>query len=169
MTVEPALRPPPGNPRFPLVDSLRAIAAISIFITHAYSKNGRSFHSWLGVYTDRLDIGVTIFFVISGFLLYRPFVAAHLGRGRNQPTRDYLWRRLLRIVPAYWFALTVAWILFGLPQMSTSHWWVYYAFAQVYHQAWVLGGIVPTWSLAVEASFYLALPLLALLLARVTR
>ena len=50
-------------------------------------------------------MGVAIFFVISGFLLYRPFLAA--SRGGPAAIRGYLRRRVLRIVPAYWVALTV--------------------------------------------------------------
>ena len=33
-TPEPAVAPPPGNPRFPLMDSMRAIAALSVLLTH---------------------------------------------------------------------------------------------------------------------------------------
>ncbi len=164
--VEPAVAPPPGNPRFPLFDSLRAIAAITIFATHAFEINGGRVGTWYGRYIDHLDCGVAIFFVISGFLLYRPYVAALLHNRKGPQAGDYARRRLLRIVPAYWFALTLAWVLFGLPQMSTGHWWSYYGLVQVYKTYWGLGGIVPAWSLAVEASFYVILPLLALFFVR---
>jgi peptidoglycan/LPS O-acetylase OafA/YrhL len=158
---EPALAPPPGNPRFPLFDSLRAIAALSIFFTHAFAINGGRVGTWYGKYTDHLDSGVAIFFVISGFLLYRPYVAAWLNNKPSPRLGDYARRRILRIVPGYWFALTACWVLFGLPQMNTGHWWSYYSLTQVYNPFWALGGIVPAWSLAVEVSFYILLPLLA--------
>ena len=51
-------------------------------------------------------MGVTIFFVTSGFLLYLPFVPARLG-AEPDLTGPYAWRRFLRLVPAYWVALTV--------------------------------------------------------------
>ena len=59
-------------------------------------------------YTGRLDVGVTVFFLISGFLLYRPFVRARLrGEAGARAWPRTAWRRFLRIVPAYWVALTV--------------------------------------------------------------
>ena len=64
--VEPALAPPPGDPRFPLFDSLRAAAALSIFFAHAFAINGSRVGTWYGVYADHLESGVAIFFVISG-------------------------------------------------------------------------------------------------------
>ena len=93
---------------FPLFDSLRAIAALSVFAIHALYQpevqTGRV-HWWypLGVH---LDIGVPIFFGISGFLLYRPFLAARAAGG-SFDVRRYAWRRILRIVPAFWVALVV--------------------------------------------------------------
>ena len=50
----------------------------------------------------RLEVGVAIFFCISGFLLYRPFVVAHHRAQAMPAVGAYAWRRFLRIVPAYW-------------------------------------------------------------------
>jgi peptidoglycan/LPS O-acetylase OafA/YrhL len=164
--VEPVVAPPPGNPRFPLFDGLRAIAVLSVLVTHTALLSGANELAWYGKYTARLDVGVTIFFLISGFLLYRPFVAAHL-RGEPGPrARDYARRRVLRIVPAYWLALTVLAIYPGLVQMWTGHSWVYYLFLQDYRAEWTFGGLQPAWSLAIEAAFYVALPAVAFGLRR---
>lgn len=165
-TAEPVVAPPPGNPRFPLMDSLRAIAALSVLVTHSGFLSGANLGAWYGDYTARLDVGVTIFFLLSGFLLYRPFVSARLGERDRPRMPDYARRRLLRILPAYWLALTVLAIWPGLPQMWEAHDWVYYGLVQVYFQDWTLGGLLPAWSLAVEISFYAALPLLVLLMER---
>jgi peptidoglycan/LPS O-acetylase OafA/YrhL len=166
VTVEPVVAPPPGNPRFPLFDSLRAIAALSVLVTHTALLSGANELAWYGRYTARLDSGVAIFFVISGFLLYRPFVAARID-GRNAPRiRDFARRRVLRIVPAYWLALTVLAIYPGLAGMWSGHSWAYYAFLQVYRGDWTLGGIGPAWTLCVEISFYALLPFLAFALRR---
>ncbi|MBI5103619.1 MAG: acyltransferase [Solirubrobacterales bacterium] len=157
-----ALRPPPGNPRFPLVDGLRAFAALSVLVTHTAFLSGFNGHGFLGAVTARLDVGVTLFFVISGFLLYRPFVAAR-REGRPRPhVRRYFRRRALRIVPAYWLALTVLAIWPGLVGVHTGDWWGYYGFLQNLSVDWIGGGITAAWSLCVEMQFYLALPLLAL-------
>jgi peptidoglycan/LPS O-acetylase OafA/YrhL len=159
--VEPVVAPPPGNPRFPLFDGLRAIAVLSVVVTHTALLSGANELAWYGKYTARLDVGVTIFFLISGFLLYRPFVAAHLEGKPGPRVRDYARRRVLRIVPAYWLALTVLAIYPGLEHMWEHDSWAYYLFLQDYDSTWTFGGLEPAWSLAIEAAFYVAVPFLA--------
>jgi peptidoglycan/LPS O-acetylase OafA/YrhL len=164
-----ALAPPPGNPRFPLFDGLRAIAALSIVVTHCSGLTGFNTGNPLGAWTARMDLGVALFFVISGFLLYRPFLAARF-EGRPAPrVGAYARRRLLRIVPAYWAALTILAATVHLTGVFGPHWWAYYGFLQIYSNDWILGGIGPAWSLCVEMSFYAALPLVASLMARAQR
>jgi peptidoglycan/LPS O-acetylase OafA/YrhL len=163
--VEPAVAPPPGNPRFAPVDGLRAVAACAVVITHTAFLSGFNGHGFPGQITARLDAGVALFFVISGFLLYRPFVAARLRGRRGPAVRRYARRRLLRIVPAYWLALTVLAIWPGLPLVHSDHWWVYYGFLQNLRVEWSHGGIGAAWSLACEMQFYILLPVYALGLA----
>jgi peptidoglycan/LPS O-acetylase OafA/YrhL len=167
--VEPAVAPPPGNPRFPLFDGLRAIAALSVVVFHTAFYSGAYQASALGPIVARLNIGVAIFFVISGFLIYRPFVAARLD-GRGPPAvRDYARRRVLRIVPAYWVALTLLAIYPGLRGVFTGEWPIFYGFAQVYSTDTVLDGISPAWTLGTEIAFYALLPLYAWAVARALR
>jgi peptidoglycan/LPS O-acetylase OafA/YrhL len=161
------VKPPPGNPRFPLFDSLRGLAALAIVFTHVGLGSGANFNAVYGALLARMDVGVTLFFVLSGFLLYRPFVAARVENRAPIRLRDYARRRVLRIVPAYWLALTVLAIWPGLT--FTGPHWVYYAFLQNYDFYWVLGGIGQAWSLAIEASFYVLLPFYALALGALTR
>ncbi len=161
------VKPPPGNPRFPLFDSLRGLAALAIVLTHVGLGSGANYNAAYGALLARLDVGVTLFFVLSGFLLYRPFVAARIEDRPAPRLRDYARRRVLRIVPAYWLALTVLAIWPGLT--FTGPRWVYYGFFQNYDFLWVLGGIGQAWSLAVEASFYVLLPFYALALGALTR
>jgi peptidoglycan/LPS O-acetylase OafA/YrhL len=163
----PALAPPPGNPRFPLLDSVRALAALAIVLTHSAGVTHFNVDNALGAYTARLNMGVTLFFLLSGFLLYRPFVAARReGRPRIR-IRDYTRRRLLRIVPAYWVALTVLALWPGLPAFWDGPWWRSYLFVQNYWAESTVQGIFPAWTLCIEMSFYLALPFLAAVLGRV--
>jgi peptidoglycan/LPS O-acetylase OafA/YrhL len=164
-----AVAPPPGNPRFPLFDGLRAIAAGSILVTHVAAITTFNISNSLGAYTARLNMGVAFFFVISGFLLYRPFLAARFA-GRPVPRiRDYARRRVLRIFPAYWVALTILTATVGLCGVFTGDWWIYYLLLQNNSQATTLCGIGAAWSLCIEAAFYIALPLWALLMARLQR
>ena len=162
----PVVAPPPGNPRFPHFDGLRAIAAISVLLFHTIVFTDY-FPGWQGAIVRQLAAGVAIFFVISGFLLYRPFVAARVSGRSPIRLRDYARRRLLRIVPAYWFALTVLTIWPGLPgDVFSPDWWVYYGFAQDFQDTTLFNGLGTAWSLGTEVTFYAVLPLYAFVLSR---
>ena len=146
-------------------DGLRAIAAVSVVLVHTAFDSGFTFTSSLGAYTSRLEIGVSIFFLISGFLLYRPFAVSHLS-GRSAPNTRRFWeRRLLRIVPAYWLALTLLTYVFHLVKMGPgfANVVVHYFFMQIYFNWSFSYGISQAWSLCTEMSFYLVLPAFAAL------
>jgi peptidoglycan/LPS O-acetylase OafA/YrhL len=161
--------PPQGNPRFPLLDGLRAVAALAVVALHTTVYTDY-FRGWEGAYARQLACGVTVFFVLTGFLLYRPFLAARISSSRPVRLRDYARRRALRIVPAFWLALTVLAIWPGLPGGPLgSHWWRYYGFLQDFDGHTLFDGLGTGWSLGTEVSFYLLLPLYALLLARLSR
>jgi peptidoglycan/LPS O-acetylase OafA/YrhL len=153
--------------RFPLFDSLRAIAALAVLGTHAAVFAGlESGHSTVGQYAARLEVGVAVFFVISGFLLYRPFVLARARGDRSPAAGPYAWRRFLRIAPAYWLALTVITLWLGTHGVFTASGIPrYYGIAQAYSQSTLGGGITQAWSLTVEVAFYAFLPLWAALIA----
>jgi peptidoglycan/LPS O-acetylase OafA/YrhL len=163
----PAVAPPPGNPRFPLLDAMRALAALAIVLTHTAGVSDFNTDNALGAYTARLNMGVTLFFLLSGFLLYRPFVAARLEGRPPVRIRDYTRRRVLRIVPAYWVALTVLALSPGLPAFWDGPWWRSYTFTQNYWLESTVQGIFPAWTLCIEISFYLALPFVAAAIGRV--
>src|SRR5215813_8286885 len=126
---------PAERVKFPCFDGFRALAAISVLITHVAFLSGFDIHSSFGAFTARMDVGVAVFFMISGFLLYRPFVAARLD-GRPAPRiLLYARRRALRILPAYWVALTALAVWPGLLLVFTNHyWWVYYSLQQQWHK-----------------------------------
>jgi peptidoglycan/LPS O-acetylase OafA/YrhL len=158
---------PPAPPRFPLLDGLRAIAALSVLVTHTAGLttfNGEN--ELLGPFTARLNAGVAIFFVLSGFLLYRPWVGARIEGTRQPRLARYARARLLRILPAYWLALTVLSIWPGLLGPFTGDWWIYYGLLQNLSTNTLIGGLGPAWTLSVELSFYALLPLYALGAAR---
>jgi len=154
--------------RFPLFDSLRAIAVLLVLSYHALGSviepgSGAA----LRPYAAQLSVGVSIFFVISGFLLYRPFVHARVNGGRWISVGAYAWRRFLRIVPAYYVALTVTTIWLGSSGIFTGSGIArYYLFGQVYSADSVLRGIPVAWSIDVEVVFYAFLPLFVFLVRR---
>ena len=153
--------------RFPLFDSLRAIAALLVLGFHAAFFQLVTSDTPLRRYTAHLDVGVTVFFLISGFLLYRPFVRARLLAEEGPYVAAYAWRRFLRIVPAYWVALTAVTLWLGLSGVFTASGIpIYYGFGQIYDAKRSLGGIGQAWTLCVEVTFYAFLPLWALLLRR---
>jgi len=157
------------NRRFALFDSLRALAALGVLVFHAATTSMKPSTAWYGGLVLHLNVGVTLFFLISGFLLYRPYAEA-IDTGSPLPSiRRYARRRFLRIVPAYWVALTLLACWPGLLGVFTSDWWVYYGFLQSYRLAWLWGGIRAAWSLSVEAAFYLLLPFLGAALAKLCR
>ncbi len=121
-----------------------------------------------GGWVRHLNVGVSVFFVLSAFLLYRPFVVAHL-RGEPGPRLvPYLARRAVRIYPAYWAALFVTATV--LDQAVLGDWWGklrFYSLTQIYWGDTALGGLPQAWSLCTEVSFYLVLPAWAALVARV--
>jgi peptidoglycan/LPS O-acetylase OafA/YrhL len=156
--------------RFPLFDALRALAALSVLTYHVSYGGFNGLHPPWRDLASHLDVGVTIFFVISGFLLYRPFVLARL-RGDPMPRAGaYAWRRFLRIVPAYWVALTVVALWLGYSYVFTpTGILTYYGFAQSHSSADSVRGIGQAWTLGVEICFYALLPLWALALRRIAR
>jgi peptidoglycan/LPS O-acetylase OafA/YrhL len=145
------------------------VAALGVLVSHAGYVSGASQNAWYGSLVAQGTAGVTVFFVLSGFLLYRPFLAADVDGLRAVHTRDYLRRRVLRIVPAYWLALTVIGVWLGLRGVFGADFWRYYLLTQIYDPHTLTGGLAAAWTLCVEISFYALLPLYALALSRLGR
>lgn len=144
---------------------LRAVAATMVVLHHAASLAGPDRAGPIATSAAVMDGGVAVFFVLSGFLIYRQFAVAHLQGRPVQLTRGFWWRRVLRIVPAYWLCLTFFWAL-GSFHLG-SDWWRYYLFLQIYSKATVLGGVVQAWSLCTEMSFYFVVPFVVAVVVRV--
>lgn len=176
----------PSVRRLAEVEGLRAVAATSILVFHCWLFSSPATLGWnLGPFTafvQPLQSGVTLFFVLSGFLLYRPIVNAVI-KGRPLPsTRAYLRNRALRILPAYWAILALAALVLGsaithqpgggiaagaLHDSRTLA--ADFSLTQTYDPRTIWTGILPAWSLTIEVAFYLALPLLAVLAAFTAR
>ncbi|MEU9357569.1 acyltransferase [Streptomyces sp. NPDC048301] len=162
--------PDTGRRRAPALDGLRAFAALLVIALHVGIYSGQVASSWLGVgeggplgpVISRFTVGVPIFFVLSGLLLYRPWAnAARAGLPRPSTAR-YLWHRALRILPAYWAVALAALLWFGRDTL-TEAWPALRTFLllHIYQHDPIPTGIPQTWSLATEVSFYAVLPLLA--------
>jgi peptidoglycan/LPS O-acetylase OafA/YrhL len=142
----------------PVLDAMRAVAALLVFAHHLAFHFGITFGP-LQPFAAGGRAGVTIFFVLSGFLLFEPFV-----RGPVE-TRGYLLRRVLRIVPAYVVALVGVSLLSGNGSFAQQP-LTYVLFLQNFDQGLFQQFLAPAWTLSLEMTFYLALPLIAVGLAR---
>ncbi len=132
--------------------------------------SGRFQSGALGAVLGRLDVGVAVFFVLSGFLLGRPFALWAVGAARRPALARYALRRAVRVLPAYWLMLTVVLLVLRPEQVRTvgeAAW--QYLLAQTYGEYRLVPVISHVWSLGTEVAFYAALPLLALPLALAAR
>ena len=108
-----------------------------------------------------------MFFALSGFLLWRGHAAAARGLRPVPATGHYLRSRLIRIMPAYLVAVVVILTLLPDAKADLTVWLANLTLTQIYVPLTLTAGLTQMWSLAVEVSFYLALPVIALLVRRV--
>lgn len=155
---------PPVDPTARLVplDGLRGLAALAVLTTHVGFATGRYDDGTLGALLSRLEVGVAVFFVLSGFLLSQRWLQAAADGGPRPSGRAFLWRRALRVLPAYW--LTTAAVLLLLPgDEGPWDWAQRLLLLHLYERGWDRPGLSHTWSLATEVAFYVALPALGAL------
>jgi peptidoglycan/LPS O-acetylase OafA/YrhL len=172
---------PSTESRLQGIQGLRALAAGSILLFHIalFSEpSGAEFDvgpiSWYIV--PHLPLGVTLLFLLSAFLLYRPFAKAVM-RPRPLPSlTSYLRNRALRILPAYWVILLFTGLVLQTTHVRESDAslgigaladpvlvLLNATFLQSFHPSTILTGIGPAWALADVVVFYAVLPLLVLL------
>jgi peptidoglycan/LPS O-acetylase OafA/YrhL len=154
--------------RLPSLDGLRAISIALVIACHAVkvakAALGRLPYG-MGMIEDWGSVGVTTFFVISGFLITTLLCEEEFENGRIN-LRAFYTRRAFRILPAYWtylltmMLLAVSGSLAATPRMFGEA----FAFVSdyIHLDPWVLGH---SWSLSVEEQFYLLWPFLLLLAA----
>jgi peptidoglycan/LPS O-acetylase OafA/YrhL len=174
---EPVARPahasPPSfpRPRQSSLTGLRGLAALLVIGTHAAFATGKLTPDYLGALYGRLEIGVPIFFALSGFLLFEPWVRAAATDSAPPSVRRYTWQRVRRIMPAYVITVLLVYSLYTVfqPGPNPGQTWAglvrHLTLTQIYTDNFLLTylhpGLSQMWSLAVEFSFYAVLPLLA--------
>lgn len=144
--------------RIPSLDGLRTISIALVLIGHSLHLYGFGSYGSLG------NLGVRVFFVISGFLI-TGLLVREIERTSSVNLLKFYFRRTLRIFPPYYFYLIVVSlaVLLGLTEIPGSSllFAAAYLTDYIHPNNWLLGH---TWSLAVEEQFYLILPGLLLLL-----
>ena len=154
----------PDHSAFPALDGIRAMAVLMVVITHCAYWTGRYERGPAQGLLARMDFGVALFFVLSGFLLSRAWLIS-AAQGRPGPSlRVYFWRRAVRILPAYWAAVVVAMLVLDANRSRSNLWdWVrQFTLTGIYHTGWLRDGLTQMWSLSTEVAFYVVLPVLGL-------
>nr|WP_234794244.1 acyltransferase [Mycolicibacterium flavescens] len=149
---------------------IRAVAALLVMGTHAAYGTGAYHRGYLGMMFARMEIGVAIFFVLSGFLLFTGWVRAAATDAPAPRVRRYARSRVRRIMPAYAVTVLLAYLLYEFRDIDPNpgHHWTglvrHLTLTQIYGTPTLHQGLTQMWSLAVEVAFYAALPALAYLL-----
>ena len=170
------------------LDGVRGLLCMSIAITHVtgyYSKHTASV--WK---TNAFGFSLVYFFVLSGFLLFLPYVrnmVAERSSARMPDVRDYAMHRFARIMPVYIVIFLIVNYFLRLSYvenaaivpdntrtglgMITEPWKLLanLTLLQTYFPQYLETGIGPSWSLTLEYAFYLSLPLLGLTLFAMRR
>jgi peptidoglycan/LPS O-acetylase OafA/YrhL len=161
-----------------VLTGIRGWAALWVFMYHAwtYAKYPPLVVGFFGLSVELTPLfsmgiaGVTIFFVLSGFLLATPFAQWQAGQRERPRLGRYFFRRVMRVFPAYYVQLALlvllAWWSSGQPPIRDL--------ATLAHHLLMLFvppplGVEPVingvwWTLPIEFSFYLSLPFLAFML-----
>ena len=153
----------PGHTTYPGLDGLRALAVLAVVTTHCAYWTGRYERGWGTNALARLDFGVAIFFVLSGFLLVRPWLTAARTGGtpldagvRPAPGRAHHAGVLIAVA-----------LRPGAPPPERpgdrADWVRHLTLVQIYQYGWMREGLTQTWSLATEVAFYVLLPVVGLL------
>ncbi len=91
------------------LDALRAIATLMIVAYHILGFGGSGFslqhRDVFGHIATNLNIGVSIFFTLSGYLLFKPFAEAILRKTVGPNLKSFYVKRAARIFPGYWVTL----------------------------------------------------------------
>lgn len=155
------------------IDGLRFFALAGVFllhlnhaVVHHQSSLKAAAQSLMTRALEGGAYGVQLFFVISGFILALPFARQHLPGGRPVSLRGYYLRRLTRLEPPLLINITLLFalkvLLLGTPALELAP---HYPATCTYTHWLFFGANSPingvTWSLEVEAQFYLLMPLLA--------
>ena len=167
--------------RYAALDGLRGIAALTVFAIHVWIYQLPNTvelrrDSWEKMLLFEGRVAFVMFFVLSGFLLYRAFVRAGLGRSAPVAVGSYLVRRAVRIAPAYYLAIAGTLALLaaagdvpGRRLVEGADLPLFLVFGQNYSPDTLLKLNAATWTLTVEVAFYLMLPVIGLAALRLGR
>jgi peptidoglycan/LPS O-acetylase OafA/YrhL len=154
------------------VEGWRGVAALAVVAVHAWQVMDTDddglgpLYETPGLLTAILsvDLVVDLFFVLSGLLLFLPFVVAAFDDRRHIPSGDdFLWRRVFRFIPTYWLLVIVCWSMrnYGI---TTADWLdlvEHLLLVQAFDSDRIFATIGPAWTLSVDWMFYVSLAIFA--------
>lgn len=156
-----------------VLDGVRALACLIVIWFHIY-RIPRDLSVWptepfqdllLNTFLFFGKYGVTLFFVLSGFLLFLPFAKALLFEQAWPTARLFYLRRAFRILPAYYLTLILIVLVFQRQYLQPEHWkelGLFFIFFMDVSRTTFKQLNAPFWTLAIEWQYYMLLPLLAL-------
>lgn len=177
-----------SNNFIPEIDGLRFLAIITVVLYHLNTALSREMGLGLsnamvemgGAKTNfslawwwiRLDLGVKVFFAISGFVLALPFLKYYLGLSdRKVQLRTYFIRRLTRLEPPFIITLLLFYFIHVfLLDANSLEYLKHLGAGLIYGHVFIYGEANPinpvSWSLETEAQFYIFIPFLMWLIFR---
>jgi peptidoglycan/LPS O-acetylase OafA/YrhL len=156
--------------RYEELAAFRGLGWIIIVIGHSYQTSAFIYEGhWVDDVFRNADIGLAIFFLLSGFFVYLPFAQAAVRGGDRPGIRDYLSRRFWRVMPLYLAVILIVW---DLRYYGALDQWkdlvLHMTFTQVFSSKYIFWTDGPAWSLAIEVQFYLLIALIAPLMHKVS-
>ena len=158
-------------------DGFRGIGMSLVFVAHVFANADPAptleSYGWAKQPIARIDLALATFFVLSGYLIARPFMRSFVLGTKRPSIRRFARNRVLRILPIFYIIAALVLLRFGLdgsigptPDNPTgtapaSAWWQIlsvFTFTQSYTGGSATLPIGQAWSLDVEAAFYLAIP-----------
>jgi peptidoglycan/LPS O-acetylase OafA/YrhL len=154
---------------FPCADGIRAIGATMIVMHHTGNATRTVTDTFTGQMLARVEVALAILFLVSGFLIYRPFAARYLA-GRSDDIPTYFRKRFARIFPGYWFALIAVWFLFdtwtGAQARTAGNFFAFSTLAYTYFHRFAIAPLQQAWTLNIELAFYFFIPVFVFALRR---
>ena len=148
---------PAAREYFPQLTGVRALAAWSVFNYHFNCCSPEVVGDWVYRFTEEMYLGVNIFYVLSGFLIYHRYEPL-LVAGTRRELAVYARNRVARIYPVYWLLLLGGFVVGGFPDTLTCL--ATMTLTHAFFPTLVHAGIPQAWTLTIEETFYFSAPLL---------
>lgn len=158
-------------------DGVRGVGALFVFTTHVclladpVPNNNLLSYGWAAPVLGHIDLALSAFFVLSGYLIARPYARAYVAGTRRPRLRNYVRNRVLRVVPVFYLLTVLILLRFGLdgrigdvPGADRSSAWEVisqFLFIQGQTQGPSSIPIGPAWSIGAEVGFYIIIPFAA--------